>query len=86
MKTIQVMGHVDEHHRLSADVPTSVPPGPVKVVLEVGVDEEAESSAQWAAAISQAWAADWDDPREDLYSLKDGEHSGYQPTPTSNDS
>jgi hypothetical protein len=35
------------------------------------VDLEADD--WWAAAISQAWAADWSDPREDVYALEDGQ-------------
>jgi hypothetical protein len=64
MKLIELIGHVDEQHRLCVDLPTQVPPGPVKVMLEV-VEEEADD---WAAAVSQVWAADWSDPRDDIYS------------------
>jgi hypothetical protein len=35
--------------------------------------EEAEDSAVWAQALASAWDADWSDPREDIYSLQDGE-------------
>jgi hypothetical protein len=63
MKTIELMGHVDEQHQLCLEVPAQVPPGLVKVALEV-VEEEVDD---WAAAVSQRWAADWSDPREDIY-------------------
>ena len=33
MPAIKLVGTVDEQHRLSAQVPVSVPPGPVEVVL-----------------------------------------------------
>jgi hypothetical protein len=68
MKSIELIGRVDEQHRLCLEVPAQVPPGPVKVTLEV-VEEEADD---WAAAVSQRWAADWSDPREDIYTLEDG--------------
>lgn len=70
MKTIELIGHVDEHHRLCVEVPASVPPGPVKVIVEV--EEIDDDSSAWARGIAQAWAADWSDPREDIYTLEDG--------------
>ncbi len=72
MRTIRLVGQVDEQHRLHLEVPDSVPPGPVQVILEVTAVEEEEDTA-WAEAINRAWAADWSDPREDIYTLKDGE-------------
>jgi hypothetical protein len=65
MKSIELIGHVDEQHRLCVEVPAQVPPGAVKVTLEA-VGEDADD--WWAAAVSQSWAADWSDPREDIYS------------------
>jgi hypothetical protein len=44
----------------------------VRITLEVAGAEEEEEAA-WAKAIGQAWAADWSDPREDIYTLEDGE-------------
>jgi PilZ domain len=35
MKTIKVIGTVDDHHRLVAEVPAKLPPGPVEVMLVV---------------------------------------------------
>lgn len=67
MKSIELIGHVDAQHRLTLEVPAQVPPGPVKVTLEVA-EEEADD---WAAAVSQRWAADWSDPREDIYTLRE---------------
>lgn len=75
MKNIELHGHVDEQHRLIVVVPTAVPPGPVKVVLELPAGIDDELSTAWAQAIAHAWAKDWDDPREDIYTLDDGEPS-----------
>jgi hypothetical protein len=72
MKMIELIGHVDEQHRLSVDVPSSVPPGPVRVVLELPAEERDEDEGSWAGAVGQAWAAEWSDPREDIYTLEDG--------------
>lgn len=73
MKTIELVGLVNEQHQLALAVPAEVRPGPVKVILEVPADnEEAEATDNWSQAVAQAWAADWSDPREDIYSLEDG--------------
>ena len=69
MEPIEVIGHVDRNHRLHADVPHDVPIGPVRVVL-LTADEE---TADWMAAIAMAWHDDLADPRQDIYTLADGE-------------
>ena len=77
MKTIELMGHVDEQHRLSGSVPAEVAPGPVRVQLVI--ESQAETNGEdgldpnWEQAIAADWAQDWLDPREDLYTLADGE-------------
>lgn len=73
MKMIELMGHVDAQHRLHVEIPPELPPGPVKVLLAPAVEEEGEGD--WRALINQAWARDWSDPREDIYTLEDGEPS-----------
>lgn len=72
LRTFKLVGQVDEQHRLSVEVPAEVPPGLVKVILEVPSGEEEEASTAWAEAVARAWADDWSDPREDIYSLEDG--------------
>jgi hypothetical protein len=75
METIEVMGFVDERHRLSGEVPASVSPGPVRVQLLVestsGEIDPAEIA--WESAVGREWETEWNDPREDIYSLDDGE-------------
>jgi hypothetical protein len=70
--TVSLFGHVDANHRLTAEVPASCPPGPVKVLLILGSDEEL-SALQWSASVGLRWALEWDDPREAHYTLEDGE-------------
>ncbi len=70
MKTIELIGRVHEHQRLTLEVPAGVPPGLVKVIVEVPSGED--EGATWAEGVARAWAADWNDPREDLYSPVDG--------------
>ncbi len=72
MQTIEVIGTVDAQHRLSADVPATVPPGLVKLVVIVPSAEEDEAGAAWAEGIAREWAQELSDPREDIYTLEDG--------------
>jgi len=71
MKAIELVGYVDDNHQLRAEVPHEIAPGPVKVIVEV--DEE--DPAAWGQSAITLWAAEWSDPREDIYSLEDGEPS-----------
>jgi hypothetical protein len=72
MKTIELLGHVDDQHRLCIQVPESVRPGPVRVIVEFSSSADHEDAARWTKGVARAWAADWSDPREDIYSLEDG--------------
>ncbi len=71
MKTIELIANVDEQHRLSVEVPPEVSPGIVRIVL--ALPTEGEEDGWWQRAISHSWAADWNDPREDIYTLEDGQ-------------
>ena len=78
MKTISLLGQVDKDHRLSAVVPSEIPPGPVKFDLEVpsgiaDIASEDEAGGAWALGASREWAEDLADPRQDIYTLNDGE-------------
>lgn len=73
MPAIRVMGRVDEQHRLSADVPASIAAGPVEVTITVPGLEEDEAGHAWAEGIAREWAQELSDPREDIYTLEDGE-------------
>jgi hypothetical protein len=73
MPTIKVTGHVDEHHRLSAEVPPTVAPGPVEIIVVVPNAGEDDAGQAWMAGIAREWAAELSDPREDIYTISDGE-------------
>lgn len=78
MKTIELLGQVDKDHRLSAVVPSDIPPGPVKFALvvpsvEADMASEDEAGGAWALGVSRQWAEELADPRQDIYSLNDGE-------------
>ncbi len=70
---IKVIGQVDEHHRLCAEVPATVPPGPVQVFVVLPSSDEDEAGAAWMLGIAHEWAAELSDPREDIYTMEDGE-------------
>ena len=70
MKTIELVGHVDEQHHLHVELPVEIQPGPVKVTLQAVTDDAEEGD--WRALISQSWVKDWSDPGEDIYTLEDG--------------
>src|SRR5437867_12157323 len=53
MKTITVVGSVDEHHRLQAQVLEEVPSGPVH--LEVLVSAEDEAGIRWTMGLASVW-------------------------------
>jgi hypothetical protein len=72
MKTIELIGRVDENRHLCVELPHHLPPGPVRITLETVADLDDEKSHAWEAAIAQDWAADWSDPREDIYTAEDG--------------
>ena len=73
MKKIELVGRVDEQHRLSAEVPADLSPGVVKVVLILPSGEEDEAGDAWMAGIAREWEAELSDPREDIYTVTDGE-------------
>lgn len=72
IETLSLIGRVDEHHHLTAEVPDTVAPGPVKVLVILCTDDEL-SAAQWSSNVGRMWALDWDDPREAVYTLEGGE-------------
>jgi hypothetical protein len=70
MRAFELIGKVDEQHQLQVQVPETLPPGPVRVI--VLIPEEDEAGAAWMQGIAREWAAELSDPREDIYSLEDG--------------
>jgi len=69
MTRIELVGTVDDQHRLSLLVPAAIKAGTVKVILEIA-DNDGDD---WAQGVAHIWARDWSDPREDIYTLQDGE-------------
>lgn len=73
MPTLRITGRVDEHHRLSADVPESVAVGPVELVIVLPGPDEDDAGRHWEHGVAAEWAEDLADPRQDIYTLDDGE-------------
>ncbi len=73
MKTLKLTGKVDEQHRLTASVPADVPPGIVDIVVTLSGSNEDDAGAAWMQGVAGAWSTELSDPREDLYTLSDGE-------------
>jgi hypothetical protein len=71
MKTIELIGDIDDQHRLHAEVPADLPTGNVRVI--VLVPEEDEAATQWASGVANEWSAELGDTREDIYTLEDGQ-------------
>lgn len=71
MNVLTVTGYVDEAHRLSAEVPDSIPPGPVTVSITPAAQDD--DGAAWMAGIAREWADELNDVSQDIYTLEDGE-------------
>jgi hypothetical protein len=72
MDSLPIQGHVDDQHRLSAVVPGSIPPGPVTVWIATHAQED-DTGAAWMTGVSQQWADELNDARQDIYTPSDGE-------------
>ncbi len=74
MESIPLEGHVDDQHRLSVNVPGSIPPGPVVVWIAPAVaSKEEPAGASWATGIARDWDEKLSDTRQDIYSSADGD-------------
>ncbi len=71
MKAIELIGDIDEQHRLRAQVPDELPAGPVRLI--VLFPDEDEGGIAWAQGIAREWADDLRDSRQDIYTLEDGQ-------------
>ena len=70
MKAIELIGDIDEQHRLRASVPEELPAGPVRLI--VLLSEEDAAGTVWAHGLAREWADELRDSRQDLYTLADG--------------
>jgi hypothetical protein len=71
MKAIELVGDIDEQHRLQAHVPAELPVGPVRLI--VLLPDEDDSGSAWASGVAREWTDELRDSRQDLYTLDDGQ-------------
>jgi hypothetical protein len=71
MKAIELVGDIDEQHRLRAQVPVGLPPGPVRLI--VLLPDEDDAGTAWAQGVNREWLDELRDPRQDVYTLEDGQ-------------
>jgi hypothetical protein len=76
MKTIEIIGRVDDQHRLFADVPVTVAPGLVRISLMLSSGNDSapgDAEEEWSMGIAREWHDELADARQDIYSVEDGE-------------
>jgi hypothetical protein len=71
MKAIELIGDIDDQHRLHAQVPNELPAGQVRLIVLMPGEDEA--GGMWAHGIAAEWSAELQDSREDIYTLDDGQ-------------
>lgn len=71
LKAIELVGDIDKQHRLRAQVPEGLPPGPVRLI--VLLPDEDDAGITWAQGVANAWADELADTRQDIYTLEDGQ-------------
>jgi hypothetical protein len=71
MKAIELIGDIDEQHRLRASVPEELPTGPVRLIVLLPEDDEAGTA--WGHGLAREWADELSDPLQDVYTLADGQ-------------
>jgi hypothetical protein len=74
MRAIEIFGDVDRQRHLSAEVPESLPPGPVRVLVPPPETRASDPAADpWTCAVANEWAEELADTRQDLYTMEDGQ-------------
>jgi hypothetical protein len=71
MKAIELVGDIDDQHRLHAQVPKELPAGQVRLIVLLPEDDAA--GGVWAQGIADEWSAELKDDRQDIYTLDDGQ-------------
>ncbi|MBZ5634886.1 MAG: hypothetical protein LAO55_17325 [Acidobacteriia bacterium] len=71
MKAIELIGDIDEQHRLRAQVPDELPAGPVRLI--VLLPDEDDAGIAWPHGVAKEWSDELRDSRQDIYTLEDGQ-------------
>jgi len=78
MKALEFVAEVDTQHRLYLKLPHT-PAGLVRVLVlvpeqsEKAIEVEDSVETVWMQAIPREWQEELADPREDIYTMEDGE-------------
>lgn len=72
MGSLELDALVDEQGRLVLDTPLPLPPGRVRVTVDVLRGEDADDDAAFRGLASAVWADSLADPSEDIYTDADG--------------
>ncbi len=78
MRALEFIAEVDAQHRLHLELPDAAT-GSVRVLVllpepqEESPEAEGEADAVWMQALAREWREELADPREDVYTLEDGE-------------
>ena len=72
MNSVLITGSVNDQHLLSAQVPSTIPPGPVTIMI-VPQDPSDANAVGWMSGVAREWADELGDQRQDIYTLNDGE-------------
>lgn len=75
MKALEFVAEVDAQHHLQLELPAETAPGPVRVLVLLPETRETEDDVDtvWMQAIVREWQEELADPREDIYTLEDGD-------------
>ena len=76
MKAIELIGDIDDEHRLRARVPQELPAGPVRLIVLLPDEDDAGSA--WERGVAHQWAGDLADDRQDIYTLEDGQPVNHE--------
>ena len=71
MKAIELVGDIDDQHRLQARVPEELPAGPVHLI--VLLPDEDDAGTAWERGTAGEWVDELRDSRQDIYTLEDGQ-------------
>ena len=70
VKAIELVGEIDDQHRLLAQVPAGFPAGSVRVIVMTA--EEDEAGLAWASGLRSEWSEELSDSTQDIYTVEDG--------------
>ena len=68
-KAIELVGDIDEQHRLRGQVPEEFPAGPVRLI--VFLPDEDDAGSLWASGIARERSDESSDSKQDIYTLDD---------------